>query len=339
MSSVSEQERRDTTVTDGFNDKSWDMVGSVEFARQLVTGDVLADLADDRDDIVVCTADLGRPTRVYPFKLRHPQRYFNFGIAERNMVSAAAGMAASGLRPFVSGYGAFLAVLASEQIRTDVAYPQVPVRLIGTHSGVAMGFYGTSHHATEDISILRGIADLTVLSAADGHALRSMIHALVDHPGPLYIRTGRGREPSAYDADPEIHVGGSSELRSGDDVTVIATGVCTEAALRAAETLADEGTSVAVVDAYSLKPFDGEAVARAAARGPIVTAEEHNVIGGLGSIVADEIVSNGLATRLLKLGLPDEHSLLGPPTHLHRHYGIDGDGIADGVRTVLGQGR
>jgi len=325
-----------TTVVEGFDEESWDMVGSLELSKQLVSGEVLADLADRREDICVLTADLGRPTQVHGFKDRHPECYFNFGIAERNMVSAAAGLAAVGMRPYVSGYGFFLGIIAAEQIRTDVCYPKLPVRMLGTNSGISMGFYGTSHHATEDIGILRPMADLTLVAPVDGVSLRRAIEATVEHPGPIYFRLGRGRETPVYEEAPDDwHVGGSAELRSGEDATILATGVCVNAALGAAEQLAAEGINVRVVDMYSLKPLDEEAVERAARETQrVFTAEEHNVLGGLGSAVAEVLAEMGAGTPLTRMGIPDEYSLLGPPTHLYRHYGIDAEGIAQTVRRL-----
>ena len=327
----------ESTVTPEFDEKSWDMVGSLALSRQLVTGEVLVELAKTRPEIVVLTADLGRPTRVRTFKEHYPERYFNFGIAERNMVGAAAGMAAAGLRPYVSNYACFLAILATDNIRTDVCYPNLPVKMIGTHSGIAMGFYGSSHHATEDIGFLRPMANLTLLAPVDAVSLRQALEATVDFATPLYFRVGRGRETPVYEAPiPDWHIGGSAQLRDGTDATIFATGICVDFALKAADALATEGVRARVVDAYSLKPLDREAVERAAAEtGAIVTAEEHNVIGGLGTAVAEVLAESGARTRLTRVGIPDVYSVLGPPTHLYAHYGIDAAGISAAVRRAV----
>lgn len=330
-----------TTVGPDFDAATWDMVGSLRLAKQLVSGTVIADLADHRDDVCVLTADLGGPTGVQPFRDRHPARYYNFGIAERGMLSAAAGMAAAGMRPYVSGYAAFLALIGTEQIRTDLCYPNMPVRVLATHAGVAMGFYGTSHHSTEDIGVLRSVPNLTMLAPVDGVSLEQALRATVDHPGPIYFRLGRGRETPVYDAPADQWaIGGSHRLREGDDATIIATGICVAEALEASARLADEGLSVRVVNAYSLKPIDAQAIHAAAAETRLlVTAEEHNVVGGLGSAVADVLSTMAGAPALHRIGLPDEYSLLGPPTHLYRHYGIDADGIASTVRDELAHTR
>jgi transketolase len=327
----------ETTVDPGFDGRSWDMVGSLNLSKQLISGDVLVELAATRPEICVLTADLGRPTRVRVFKEHYPERYFNFGIAERNMVGAAAGMAASGMKPYVSNYACFLAILATDNIRTDVCYPNLPVKMIGTHSGLAMGFYGTSHHAPEDIGFLRPMANLTVLAPIDAVSLRQALEATVDFDRPLYFRVGRGRETPVYSAPiPDWHIGGSAQLREGSDATIIATGICVDFALKAAEKLASESIQLRVIDAYSLKPLDAAAIERAASEtGMLFTAEEHNIIGGLGSAVAEVLAERGSGKRLVRLGMPDAYSVLGPPTHLYKHYGFDPDGIANSVRTEL----
>lgn len=331
--------RRDgTTVVEGFDDKSWDMVGSLELSKQLVSGRVLSEMVEEgRDDIRVLTADLGRPTQVHEFGERYPDKYFNFGIAERNMVSAAAGLAATGLKPYVSGYAFFLGIIAAENIRTDIGYTNLPVRMLGTHSGISMGFYGTSHHATEDIGILRSMADLTLLAPIDGVTSEQAIRETVDHPGPVYLRLGRGREKPVYDKPIEgWRIGGSYRLREGTDATIFATGICVHEAVEASDVLAGEGVSVGVVDAYSIKPIDEAAILEAAENGRMVfTAEEHNVVGGLGAAVSEVLAEVGAGVPLRRIGLPDEYSILGPPSHLYRHYGLDAEGIAARVRENL----
>jgi transketolase len=327
----------ESTVTDEFDPKSWDMVGSMALSKQLITGKVLADMADTRDDIVVLTADLGRPTKVYSFKERHPARYFNFGIAEKNMVSAAAGLAAVGLKPYVAGYACFLGIFAPEQIRTDIAYTNLPVRMLGSNSGIAMGFYGTSHHATEDIGMLRSIAKLTLLAPIDAPSLKQAIEQTVDHPGPVYMRLGRGRGESVYDAPIDgWRVGGSHQFSEGADAVIFATGTLVEAAIQAANILKAEGIGLRVLDMYSLKPIDTAAILKAAADTRFLfSAEEHNIYGGLGSAVAEVLAEAGTNARLTRIGIRDEYSILGPPLHLYRHYGLDGEGVASTVRATL----
>lgn len=327
----------ESTVRPGFSAKSWDMVGSLNLSLQLPTGQVLLDLAGQgRDDIVVCTADLGRPTQVINFGKRYPERYFNFGIAERNMIGAAAGLATTGLLPFVSNYSFFLALMGAENIRNDLAYPGLKARLVGTHSGLAMGFYGTSHHCNEDIGLLRAIAGLTVMAPCDANAIRAALTETIDAPGPIYFRVGRGREPVVYEAPPAWHIGGSHELRDGRHATMFAIGNLVSAALDAHAILSREGIGLRVVDAYSIRPLDDAAVLAAAREhGVLFTAEEHNVTSGFGSAVAEVLASAGSGARLVRIGMPDQYSILGPPTHLYRHYGLDGEGVARRVREAL----
>lgn len=327
----------DSTVVDGFDDRSWDMVGSLNLSLQLPTGSVLLELADKgHDEIVVCTADLGRPTQVINFGKRYPQRYFNFGIAERNMIGAAAGLATIGFTPFISNYNFFLSLMGAENIRNDVAYPNLKVRFVGTHSGLAMGFYGTSHHCNEDIGLLRGIAGLTLMAPCDANAIRAALPATLNHGGPIYFRVGRGREAEVYDQPPDWKIGGSHTLREGRDTTVFAIGNLVKASLEAHDILAREGIGLGVVDMYSIRPIDEDAILAAAkSQSVVLSAEEHNVTSGFGSAVAEVLASHGMATRLIRIGMPDQFSILGPPTHLYRHYGLDGAGVARTVREAL----
>jgi transketolase len=320
------------------DDATWDMATSLGLSPQLTTGAVLMDLVDEGHDIVVCTADLGRPTQVINFGRKHPDRYFNFGIAERNMIGAAAGLATTGHLPVISNYSFFLALMGVENIRNDICYPGLNVRMVGTHSGIAMGFYGTSHHCNEDIGALRAIAGLTLMAPCDGHAIRAALTQTVNHDGPIYFRAGRGRERVVYGEPPTFTPGGSHTLREGRHATVLAIGNLVAASLDAAEKLKDEGIELGVVDMYSIVPIDREAIHRAARQGVVITAEEHNVSSGFGSAVAEVMAEEGLGARLVRIGMPDAYSLLGPPTHLYRHYGLDGDGVAETVRKTLKKG-
>ena len=328
----------DTTVTEEFDDASWDMVTALALSQQLTTGQTLIDLADaGHDGIVVCTADLGRPTQVVNFGRKYPDRYFNFGIAERNMIGAAAGLATTGLTPVISNYSFFLALMGVENIRNDICYADLPVKMVGTHSGIAMGFYGTSHHCNEDIGALRTMANLTLLAPCDGNALRAALTTHIDHPHPIYFRSGRGREAQVYDTPPTFEIGGSNQLRDGDDISILAIGNLVKAACDASDDLKREGVGVRVVDMYSINPIDRDAIRRAANdHSIIVSAEEHNITGGFGSAVADVIAEEGLGAKLVKIGMPDAYSVLGPPTHLYAHYGLDGEGVAKRVRQSLG---
>lgn len=326
-----------TTVDGGFDSESWDMVGSLELSRQLTTGSELVNLADEgHDDIVVLTADLGGPTQVRQFGEKYPERYFNFGIAERNMIGSAAGLATIGFTPVISNYSFFLALMGCENIRNDICYTNLPVKMVGTHSGIAMGFYGTSHHCNEDIGVLRAIANLVLMAPCDGNAIRAALRAVIADPRPVYLRAGRGRESVVYDSPPEWAVGGSHLLREGNDATILAIGNLVSASLEAHDLLARDGIGLRVVDMYSIRPIDEAAILSAAdTKAPIFTAEEHNVTGGFGAAVSEVIAQAGVAAKLHRIGIPDEYSLLGPPTHLYRHYGLDGAGVAETVKSAL----
>jgi transketolase len=306
-----------------------------------VLGEELADLADKDPRIVVMTADLASANRTADFRARHPDRFFDFGIAEKNMITAAAGMAAAGQVCYAASFASFSAILCAEQIRTDCAYPAMRVRVVGHHSGISMGFYGSSHHSIEDLGMMRAIPELTVICVADGNQLRAVLRASVDHPGAMYIRLGRGRDPQVYAEVPgDFAVGRAARLREGRDLTIIATGSEVRAALDAAETLAAEGVSARVLDMHTVKPLDIAAVRAAAAEtGAILTVEEHNVIGGLGSAVAEVLVDMPrIAFR--RHGVPDEFAPVGPPAALYAHYRLDAAGVAQVARELLaGRGR
>lgn len=301
-----------------------------------VLGEELADIADRDPRIAVMTADLASANRTIEFQQRHPDRYMDFGIAEKNMITAAAGMASCGQIPYAATFASFCAILGAEQIRTDCAYPRMPVRVIGTHSGISMGYYGTSHHATEDLGMMRTIADLTVVCTTDANHLRAVLRASVDHPGAMYIRLGRGRDPEVYGEVPVgIAFGKAIRLREGRDLTIIATGSEVRPALDAAELLAQDGVSARVVDMHTIKPLDVDEV-RAAAQetSAILTVEEHSVIGGLGSAVAEVLVD---LDRLPfeRHGIHDEFAPVGPPDGLYAHYKLDSPGIETTARALL----
>jgi len=303
-----------------------------------VAGQELADLAGTDPRIVVLTADLAGAGRTADFRDRYPERFFNMGVAEQNMISVAAGMAASGLRPFLSTFAAYVALLGCEQIRTDLAYPGLPVRILAHHSGMSLGYYGTSHHSLEDLSAMRAIADLTVVCAADANQLRAILRASQDLPGPLYIRLGRGRDPEVYPEVPAgFAFGRATRLTEGRDLTLITTGSQVRPCLDAAALLAEEdGLAVRVVDMHTISPVDvAEAVAAATETAAVMTVEEHNVTGGLGSAVAEVLLEAGASVPFRRHGVPDEHVVLGPPAALYAHYELDAAGIAGRARRFL----
>jgi transketolase len=320
--------------------KSWDLAGMEKLSTSAVAGKVLAAMGDEDPDIVVLTADLKFSNQTVDFERAHPERFVNVGISEQHMVSMAAGMASVGLKPYVATFAPFVGLLAGEHIRTDLAYPGLPVRVIAHHAGIAIGFYGTSHHATEDLGLMRSIAGLTVVCPCDATATEAALRQTADLPGPVYFRVGRGRDVDVYDTRPAgtWRFGEATVLREGGDLTIVGNGITVSAALQAARALAAEGVEATVIDAHTVRPFDGATIAEHAGRsGRLLVAEEHNVVGGVASACAEALVEHGLAdVKLARIGMPaDEYSLIGPPTHLYRHYGMDADGIEAKARELL----
>lgn len=326
-------------VKDGatLSERSWSLTDLLDQAPGFsALSEVLIELTAEGRPITVGTADLKYSNGLVRYEEAHPDRFVQFGISEQNMVSAAAGLAAAGREPYISTFASFLALLCCEQIRTDTAYTQLPVRLIGHHAGITLGFYGTSHHATEDLGIMRTIANMTVVAPADGNALASLIRDLKDHQGPAYFRVGRGRDEQVYAPGVDLVAGTAYVHRTGSDGTIIATGSMVAPSIEAARRLAAEGLDVGVLDMHTIKPLDNDAVLTALEQSPaILTVEEHSTIGGLGGAVAEVLAEATLPSRLTRHGMPDEYSLIGPPTHLYRHYGLDADGIVEQARTAF----
>jgi len=303
-----------------------------------VYGKVISELAETNPDIVVLTSDLMRSNKTGDFRRVFPERFFNFGIAETNMVAAAAGMAVSGKLPFLSTMAAFLSLRCAETIRNDVAYPNLPVKIIATHAGVSMGNGGTTHHAIEDIAILRSLANMTVVVPADSIETAKVVRATAKDRGPIYIRIGRALEPMAHENEEfDLTIGKSITMRDyGTDAAVIACGVCVKAAVDAADMLNEEGMKIKVIDMHTIKPLDTEAVISVAEScGVVVTAEEHSIIGGLGGAVAETLSDAGLGIKFKRLGIPDIYSAIGYPEDLYARYEIDTDGLKKIVKDLL----
>ncbi|WP_084701040.1 transketolase family protein [Cryptosporangium arvum] len=308
---------------------SWHIPSMLTSSNGLLRlGRDLGELAADQP-VVVLTPDLAFSNGLWAFREQHPDRFLQMGISEQNMVSVAAGLATTGIRPYVAAFSSFLALLCCEQIRTDLAYTELPVRLIGHHAGITFGFYGTSHHATEDIAIMRSIANMTVVAPADPVQLGKALRAYADHPLPVYFRMGRGREPQVYDEDAVFEPGTAIVHSTGSDLTLISGGTTLHATLAAAAALRADGVDVGVVDLHTIKPIDRDAILTAAAGSRLLmTVEEHNVLGGLGGAVAEVLTEEGVGVPLHRHGIRDEYSLIGPPTHLYQHYRLDAPGIA-----------
>ncbi len=324
-------------MTGPLNPSSWHYRQVNARAPTLSTlADTLCDLVEEGQKVVACTADLQYSNGLIGLARRHPDRLLQFGISEQHMVSAAAGLAATGLMPFAATFASYLALLCCEQIRTDCAYCSLPVRLIGHHAGIALGFYGTSHHATEDLAAMRAIADLTVVAPADAAQFSAALRASVSHPKPIYFRIARGHDPVVYPTPPDFTFGKAMVHAAGKDLTIIACGTMVHPALRAAAALRAAGWSIGFIDMPTIKPLDSAAIlAAASGTRAIMTVEEHNVLGGLGGAVAEVLAERGQGPRLIRHGIADEYSLIAPPTHLYAHYRLDAAGIEAVARTVL----
>lgn len=288
-------------------------------------GSALADLVDRHDDVVVISADLG--STLSDLRERHPERYVELGIAETNTISVAAGMAASGLRPYVLAFAPFGMIKCAEQIRTDLAATMMPVTLVTRLSGLAMGYFGTSHHAVEDLAIARSITNLTVMTPADNNATLGLLEASHDERGPVLLRVSEATA-TVHPSVPTLQRGRFLRVRDGRDLTIIGTGTGVGCALGAAAALEEQGISARVLDAAYIKPLDEDAILAAAREtGAVLTVEEHNVVGGLGSAVAEVLGRHGAATPLGVVALPDEDLEVGVPAELLAHYGLTVEGV------------
>lgn len=318
-----------------------EMMFTVKDLPRLATRDVygktMVKLGEENEDIVVMSADLKHSNKLIEFAERFPDRFFNAGIAEQNMFGIAAGMATCGKVPFVSTFACFATMRACEQLRTDIAYPKLNVKVVATHGGVSMGPGGTTHHATEDIAIARSIANLVVVVPADGIQTDRAIRAAAEFYGPVYIRLGRGAEPMVYkEGDCPFKLGKANVLKDGSDVTVVGTGRTVVEALVAARELDREGISVRVIDMHTLKPIDRSAIEQACQETRlIVTVEEHNVLGGLGGAVAEVMAELGAGVPQVRLGIPDIYSALGPHDDLLAKYKLTAPAIVETIRQRL----
>lgn len=305
-----------------------------------IYGQILTQLGEERPEIVALTADLAKSTKIGKFGDKFPERFFNVGIAEQNMFGIASGLALAGFLPFVSTFAVFAALRAGEQVRTDICYQNLNCKIIATHSGVSFGQAGTTHHCTEDLAVMRSFANMTVIAPADGYETANAVQACIDYPGPVYMRIGRGFEPTIYDS-PEYgyEIGKAVTMHEGSDITVIACGPCVLHAVEAAKTLKDtQGVEVRVINMHTIKPLDKEAIMNAVNdTRKIVTVENHSIFGGLGSAVAEAITEGGKSCRLKRLGLQDTFAIVGQPDDLMNYYKIDAEGIIEAVSEILGQ--
>ena len=309
---------------------------SKKIATREAYGKALAALANTNENVVVLDADLSKSTKTADFKAVAPERFFNMGIAEGNMMGVAAGLSTCGKVPFVSTFAMFAAGRAFEQIRNSICYPKLNVKVCATHAGLTVGEDGASHQAIEDISLMRSVPNMVVINPADDIETEAAIKAVAEMEGPCYVRLGRMAVSRVNDeTNYNFVIGKGITLAEGNDVAIIATGIMVEAALEVKEELAKEGINARVINIHTIKPIDEELIIKAAKEtGVIVTAEEHSVIGGLGSAVA-EVVSEKCPVPVLRVGVKDTFGESGKPNELLEKYGLTSNDIVKKVKEVI----
>ena len=304
-------------------------------ATRVGFGTALVELGKKRDDFIVMDADLAAATQTGMFKKAFPERFYDCGIAEQNMVGIAAGIAATGKKVICSSFAMFAAGRAFEQIRNSVGYPHLNVIIAATHAGISVGEDGATHQCNEDIALMRTIPGMTIINPADETEAKKAVYAAIEHDGPIYMRFGRLAVPVVFDDDYKFEIGKGVELREGNDVTIIATGLMVKEALEAHDLLKAEGINSRVINMATIKPLDTEIVLKAAKEtGAIVTAEEHSVIGGLGSAVS-EYLSEIYPTPVVKLGINDKFGHSGPAVKLLDEFGLRAVNIAEKVKKAI----
>ena len=299
-------------------------------------GRTLAELGKEHEDFLVLDADLAGSTKTAVFRKAFPERHINCGIAEQNMVGVAAGIAATGRVAFASSFAMFAAGRAYEQIRNSVGYPQLNVKIAATHGGISVGEDGATHQCNEDFALMRTIPGMVVMVPSDDVEAEAMVRAAYAHKGPVYMRFSRLATPVFNNPETyKFEIGKAITMSEGKDVAIIAAGLPLASAMEAAEKLAAEGIEARVIDMHTIKPLDEEAVLRAAKEiGKIVTVEEHSIIGGLGSAVAEVLAEQCLA-KLKRVGIYDRYTESGPAEALIHHYGLDGEGVYNAVKAFL----
>ena len=306
-----------------------------KIATRQAYGEILQVLGKEYEDLIVMDADLSGSTKTGEFKKVFPERFFNFGIAEQNMYSQAAGMALSGKIVCASTFAMFATGRAFEIIRNAIGYTGANVKICATHAGITVGEDGASHQTFEDIALMRTIPGMTVVNPSDAVSAKKLIHQAVEMNGPCYVRLGRAAVPVYYKEEDEIIMGKGNQLRDGKDITIIASGIMVSDAADAAERLAAEGIDARLIDIHTIKPIDEEIIIKAASEtGAIVTAEEHGIIGGLGDAVAQVVVRN-CPVKMAMVGQKDCFGESGKPDQLKAKYGMTADDIVAAVKSLL----
>ena len=306
-------------------------------ATRAAYGEILGELADKNPELVVLDADLAGATMTKGFAQACPDRFFDMGIAEANMIGVAAGLAACGKKPFANSFAMFTAGRAYEQVRNSVAYPGLNVKCVGSHGGISVGEDGATHQCIEDLALMSAIPGMLVLNPCDAHEMRQAVQALIEYKGPAYLRLGRMAVETVTDSVPgyKFELGRAAALREGSDLTICATGLMVQRALAAAELLAGEGVSTRVLDFHTIKPLDGEALLAAAREtGCIVTTEEHSIVGGLGAAVAS-FLAERCPVPVLRHGVRDVFGRSGKAEQVLEAYGLTPAGIVETARAAL----
>lgn len=306
----------------------------IKKATREAYGEALKKLANSNENVVVLDADLSKSTKTAEFQKVCPERFFNVGIAEQNLIGTAAGLSLAGKIPFASSFAIFATGRAYEIIRNSVAYPKLNVKIAATHSGITVGEDGASHQALEDISLMRSIPNMVVISPADAIEAEKAVLKIAEYNGPVYLRLGRAKVPTIFDEDYEFEIGKGVEISGGKDVTIIATGIMVEKAIKAKNILKEEGISARVINIHTIKPIDEDIIIKAAKETKaLITVEEHSIIGGLGSAVA-EIVSEKYPVLLKRMGIQDTFGESGKPEELIEKYKLTENEIVKEVKSI-----
>lgn len=311
------------------------MADIIKTATRDAYGKALVELGEKNPDILVLDADLAAATKTGAFKKAFPERFFDTGIAEGNMMGVAAGLATTGYTVFASSFAMFSAGRAFEQVRNTIAYPHLNVKIGATHAGISVGEDGASHQCCEDIALMRSIPGMVIINPADDIEARAAVFAAAEHNGPVYMRFGRLAVPRIFDESYKFEIGKAVTLKEGSDVTIIATGLMVNEALIAAEELSKEGISAEVINMHTIKPLDKDAIIKSAKKtGCIVTAEEHNVVGGMGDAVCDAVCSE-YPVPVVKVGVEDTFGKSGPAVELLHIFGLDADNIVKKAKIAI----
>ncbi|MBQ6066414.1 MAG: transketolase family protein [Clostridia bacterium] len=311
------------------------MAEIIRTATRDAYGKALVELAEQNDKLIVLDADLAAATKTGMFKKAHPDRFYDCGIAEANMMGVAAGLATAGFTVFASSFAMFAAGRAFEQVRNTIGYPHINVKIGATHAGISVGEDGASHQCCEDIGLMRTIPGMTILNPADDVEARLAVFAAAKHDGPVYMRFGRLAVPRVFDENYQFEIGKGAYLAKGTDVTIIATGLLVERAIAAVELLKAEGISASLINMATIKPIDKEIIIDAVkTTGCLVTAEEHNIIGGLGSAVA-EVVAENCPAPVMRVGVEDTFGKSGPALELLEIFGLNAQNIAAKAKAAI----